>query len=153
MSLPMPMKFSRRLVLFLSLAAIVHLTRAADNLKAMGGKWQPAAIEVAGRPLPPAVLKTISLKIDGANYEVVVQTENGPSPDKGTVKLDPSTKPKRMTITGVEGPNAGKTYLAIYEFNGDTLRVCYDLGGTERPTEFKTAPETKLFLVTYERVK
>jgi hypothetical protein len=35
----------------------------------------------------------------------------------------------------------------------DTLKVCYDMGGKNRPTEFKTKPATQLFLVTYKREK
>jgi uncharacterized protein (TIGR03067 family) len=58
-----------------------------------------------------------------------------------------------MDITGTDGPNKGKTILAIYERDGDTLRVCYDLSGKSRPTEFKTETGTQLFLVTYKREK
>ena len=54
---------------------------------------------------------------------------------------------------GVKGPNKGKTFPAIYELAGDTLRVCYDLSGKKRPTEFKTKADTKLYLVTYKRKK
>ena len=35
----------------------------------------------------------------------------------------------------------------------DTLRICYDLSGKARPSEFKTTKETQLFLVTYQREK
>ena len=45
-----------------------------------------------------------------------------------------------MTITGTEGPNHGRTFPAIYELKGDTLRICYDLSGAKRPTEFKSIP-------------
>jgi uncharacterized protein (TIGR03067 family) len=58
-----------------------------------------------------------------------------------------------LDITGTEGPNKGKTILGIYEKTGDTLRVCYDLGGKARPVEFKTEKGTLHFLVTYERQK
>jgi uncharacterized protein (TIGR03067 family) len=77
----------------------------------------------------------------------------GTKPDRGTCKLDPSAKPKALDITGTEGPNKGKTILAIYERDGDTLRVCYDLGGKNRPTEFKTTAGSRLFLVEYKRQK
>ena len=43
--------------------------------------------------------------------------------------------------------------LAIYELNGDTLRVCYDLTGKARPSEFKTRKGELLFLATYKRTK
>ena len=58
-----------------------------------------------------------------------------------------------MDITGTDGPNKGKTLLAIYEQEGDTLRVCYDLSGQGRPTELRTNEGTPLFLVTYQRAK
>ena len=74
-------------------------------------------------------------------------------PDKGTVKLDPAAKCKTMDITGTDGPNKGKTFLTIYELNGDTLKVCYDLSAKSRPTEFESKPKTQLFLVTYKREK
>jgi hypothetical protein len=54
---------------------------------------------------------------------------------------------------GTDGPNKGKTFLAIYELDKDSLKVCYDLSGKARPTEFKTKPDTTLFLVTYTREK
>ena len=138
----------------LLLASLVVLAaRAADDPKGMNGTWKPTQAELAGQPMPPPVLKSITLKMDGSNYEVIVQTEKGPRSDKGTVTLDPTTSPAGMTVIGVEGPNAGKTFPAIYEIDGNTLRICYDLSGTKRPTEFKTAPATKLYLVTYLRAK
>jgi uncharacterized protein (TIGR03067 family) len=87
--------------------------------------------------------------VKGDKYTVTV----GAEVDQGTCKLNPSAKPKALDITGTDGPNKGKTILAIYERNGDTLRVCYDLSGKNRPTEFKTQAGTQLFLVTYQREK
>ena len=77
----------------------------------------------------------------------------GKAVDQGTVKLNLAAKPKEMDITGTHGPNKGKTILAIYERDGDTLRVCYDLSGKSRPAEFKTKEGTQRFLVTYKRKK
>ena len=41
--------------------------------------------------------------------------------------------------------------VVVVEVEKDTLRVCYDFSGKDRPTEFKTAEGTQHFLVTYER--
>ena len=120
-----------------------------DDAKAVQGSWTPAKAELAGQPMTDDVLKTISLKLENGRYEVFV----GVLPDKGTYTIDSTTKPRSMTITGTEGPNNGKTYPAIYELKGDTLRICYDLSGAKRPTEFKTIAGTKLYLVTYNRKK
>ena len=140
-------------VLLASLTALA--TDKSDDPKAPGdqqalqGLWIPAKAELAGKPMPDAVLKTISLKLTKNEYEVLVAGK----PDKGTWTIDPAAKPKGMKITGVKGPNAGKTFPAIYELGAGTLRVCYDLSGKKRPTEFKTAAGTKLYLVTYKRKK
>ena len=118
-----------------------------DDAKAVQGNWTPARAELAGQPMADAVLKSISLKLDNGKYEVLV----GDKPDRGTYTIDSTSKPRSMTITGTEGPNQGKTYPAIYELQGDTLRICYDLSGAKRPTEFKSVAGTKLYLVTYHR--
>ena len=118
-----------------------------DDAEAVQGNWKPIKAELATQPMSKNVLKSISLKMEDGKYEVFV----GDKPDKGTYTLDSSTKPKSMTITGTAGPNSGKTFPAIYELKGDTLRICYDLAGTKRPTEFKTVAGTKLYLVTYKK--
>jgi uncharacterized protein (TIGR03067 family) len=131
----------------LSFAAAAWSVQAGDDN--MDGTWLPATAELGGEKFPDEVRKTTKLVVKGDKYTVTV----GKAVDKGTVKLNPSAKPKAMDITGTEGPNKGKTILAIYERNGDTLRVCYDLSGKNRPTEFKTEEGTLLFLVTYKREK
>jgi uncharacterized protein (TIGR03067 family) len=113
------------------------------------GTWLPSSAELAGQPFPDEARKTIKLVVKGDRYTVTV----GEAVDKGTVKLMPSATPRAMDITGMEGPNKGRTILAIYERKGDTLRVCYDLSGKKRPTAFKTEAGTQLFLVEYKRQK
>jgi uncharacterized protein (TIGR03067 family) len=137
------------LFLTLSLSCLSRADDAKDDAKSMDGTWLASAAELGGEKFPDEVTKTIKLVVGDGKYTVTV----GKDPDKGTVKLDPSKKPKSVDITGTEGPNKGKTILAIYEIKDDTLKVCYDLSGKARPTEFKTAKDTQLFLVTYTREK
>jgi len=125
----------------------VSAAEATNDVRAVQGNWKPVKADLGGQPLPDAVLKTISLKLDNGKYEVFV----GDKPDRGTYSLDTASQPKGMSITGTEGPNRGKTFPAIYELEGDTLRICYDLSGAKRPAEFKTVAGTQLYLVTYQR--
>jgi uncharacterized protein (TIGR03067 family) len=122
---------------------------AATDQKALQGTWTPTSGEVAGKKFPEALLKMMSLTINGDKYVV----KAGEVTDQGTVKIDVSKKLKAMDIVGTEGPTKGKKMLAIYELDGDTLRVCYDLTGKERPTEFKSTKESGHFLATYQRAK
>ena len=135
----------------IALTAVLPLFAAdsVNDTKAVQGSWKPVTAELGGEPMPEAVVKSISLKLDNGKYEVFV----GDRPDRGTYTIDAASKPKSMTITGTEGPNHGKTFPAIYELKGDTLRICYDLSGAKRPTEFKSLAGTKLYLVTYNRKK
>ena len=112
------------------------------------GTWLAKKAELGGKKLPTKVTESLKLTLKNEEYEVVAE-----SPDRGTVKYDNAADPKTMDIKGVEGPNKDKTILAIYELKDDKLTICYDLSGKARPTEFKTAANTKLFLVTYERKK
>jgi uncharacterized protein (TIGR03067 family) len=112
---------------------------------AIRGVWLAAEAELGGNKFPDDQRKSIKLELKDGKYTLGV--------DKGTIKLDPSAKPKTLDVVGTDGPNKGKTIPAIYELDGDTLKVCYDLGGKARPTEFKTAAGTKQFLVVYKREK
>lgn len=134
------------LTLAVSMTALVA---AEPDAKAIQGNWKPVTAELAGQPMAQAVLQTISMKLEQGKYEVIADGH----PDRGTYTLEASTKPKGMTVTGAEGPNQGKVFPCIYELKGDTLRICYDLSGAKRPTEFKSVAGTKLYLVTYQRKK
>lgn len=137
----------------LCLAFAASLTAFAtdppDDAKAVQGKWKLVSAELAGQPMGDEFLKITSLKMENGKYEVFV----GDEPDRGTYTLDSAARPKGMTITGTDGPNHGRTFPAIYELKGDTLRICYDLSGAKRPSEFKTIAGTRLYLVTYHRKK
>lgn len=134
------------LVLSIALAASGGDGKAGDSIQ---GTWLPSTATLGGAMFPDEVRKTIKLMVKDDRYTVTV----GKVVDEGTVKLIPGDKPKAMDITCTDGPNKGKTILAIYEREGDTLRICYDLSGKSRPTEFKSREGTQLFLVTYKREK
>jgi uncharacterized protein (TIGR03067 family) len=121
----------------------------ADDAAALQGTWHIVTAELGGVKQPPEVVTNIVLKIADGKYEVIV---NG-HPDKGTCKIDPSTKPKNMDVSGTEGPNTGRSIPAIYKVAGDKLTICYGLRGAPRPAEFKSNPGTQQYLVVYERKK
>lgn len=149
----MPLKLIVSWVLVCSFWLSAWETSADDAVVKAGdgiaGTLLATVAELAGQKFPDEVCKSIKLVIEGDKYTVTA----GKSVDQGTVKLSATAMPKSLDITGAEGPNKGKTILAIYERDGDTLRICYDLSGKSRPMEFKTAAASQLFLVTYQREK
>ncbi|WP_165075320.1 TIGR03067 domain-containing protein [Paludisphaera rhizosphaerae] len=145
----MSLKLLFAFAMLLTCCAAVPGADAADVNDQMEGVWIPAKGEMAGQPLPDDFLKTFKLEVKDDKYTVTI---NG-QVDKGDCKRDPAAKPKTLDITGTDGPNKGKTIPAIYERNGDSLKVCYDISGKERPKEFKTADGSLQFFVEYKLQK
>lgn len=122
--------------------------RAAPD-KELEGTWIVREALLGGDSLPADATKNFRLKITGDRYSFTA----GAGADEGVLKVHPDKKPKTMDITGIDGPNKGKTILAIYETDGDSLKICYDLEGKERPQEFKTDGKKQRFYVIYLREK
>ena len=137
------------LVVAAALAASAWTQGPAGDAKALDGKWTVASAELSGEPLPKDATKAMRLNVMGEKYQFTEVT----TLDQGTIKIDAAKMPKAMDIIGTDGPNKGKTFLAIYDIQADTLRICYDLSGKARPTEFATKKGAPLFLVTYQRAK
>ena len=132
----------------MALPCVARGDDAKKDESKIDGTWMGKTAELGGKKLPGQAVTGLKLTLKKGEYEVQAE-----SADRGTVTYNDSAKPKEMDIKGVEGPNKGKTILAIYELTGDELTICYDLTGKSRPTEFKTVPKSRLFLVTYERKK
>jgi uncharacterized protein (TIGR03067 family) len=113
----------------------------------MQGRWKMKSGLFNGTDLPASMVDSTYLRIDGENYDVDVDG----NPDKGTLTSDMTASPYKMTIKGVEGANAGKTLLAIFEMpNANTLRICYDLTGTDFPKGYESTSENGFFSAVYE---
>lgn len=112
------------------------------------GHWVAETAIMAGAAFPEEVTKGIALDISDGKYDVSV----GGNKDQGTVQVDTSTEPNKLTIQGTKGANAGKTILAVYDFPEiGKMRVCYDITGVEFPDVFESTSENGYFSVTYKR--
>ena len=144
------MKHKLRTTIVLAILFSISVAVGEDSkveIAKLNGIWVPKDAELGGVKLPEESLKNWKLTLKPEQYVF----ENGKEADQGEWKLDTSKTPQAMDITGTEGPNKGKTILAICELSKDGLKICYDLGGKSRPTEFMTKPGTPLFLVNYQR--
>jgi len=121
---------------------------AQGELDRLSGAWGVGSLEANGAELPSENSTGMTLTITGGKYSVANESEI----DHGTFSIDTAKSPKAMDIRPEMGPGAGKLIMAIYEFSGDTMRVCYALQeGGERPREFKTTPDSGRLLISYKR--
>ncbi len=112
------------------------------------GHWIAETAIMAGTAFPEEVTQGITLYISDGKYDVSV----GGNKDQGTVEVDTSSEPNKLTIRGTDGANTGKTILAVYDFPElGKMRVCYDITGTEFPSGFESTSGNGYFFVTYKR--
>ncbi len=121
----------------------------AKEFKKFRGNWTFKSVKAGGKKLPAEPFKGRTVTFDGDKYFV----KRGDKVEEvATLKLDPSKSPKTLDVRVTDGPNKGAVMLGIYEFDDDTLKVCFDPKGKKRPTAFKTAGSSSV-LVVHKRVK
>ena len=91
------------------------------------------------------------LVLDSGGYSIIDRSNH--VVDSGDYLVDDGASPQTIDIVGREGPNAGRTMLAIYEINADKLTVCYDLDGKERPNDMRQQEDRLLLSITYTRAR
>ena len=157
LTIPMPRCWNMKTIACWVLVLIVSKSALPADVptasKAIQGIWLPVKAELGGNAMSDDALKAITLKLGDGVYEVTVvgEPKGHTTIDKGQCKIDETTTPKSLDIKGTDGPNNGKTFPCIFDLDGETLRVCYDLSGKKRPTEFKSPSGTAIYLVTYRR--
>lgn len=131
-----------------SITSDPHQPIASESDQAYVGDWKASSAMMAGKPFPDSVVASIELKLTDGGYEVNV----GGQLDKGTCEVDRTTTPNRMKITGTDGPNAGKTILAIVDFpEPGKMRVAYDLSGNATPQSFDSTAENGYYVAAYTK--
>lgn len=121
------------------------------ELKAMAGTWRPVSAENNGFRVSEDDLENRRrvLDVDGK-----WSTREG---DKTVVEwkvksLDPTKTPKAIDIEVASGEYKGMVYLAIYELDGDTLRICFAMPDRPvRPTEFSAGNGSVRALSVFKR--
>jgi uncharacterized protein (TIGR03067 family) len=124
----------------------------ADREK-MQGTWLTVKAEIGGMPLPDDVTSNLKIVIKGNMMTVVGVPEIIQQYGEGTFVLDPSTKPKSIDFKVLKGDKKDDNPEGIYELNGDDLRLCFQLVGKDRPTEFVTKEGQNRGMLVLKREK
>lgn len=120
-----------------------------NEMKKFQGAWTIESSVTGGIELPADQLKGFTVVYEGEKHTVKIG-------DKvfqvGTQKIDPSRSPKTIDVTMIEGPSKGAVMFGIYEFDGDTMKACFDPTGKNRPTEFKSVAGSPNFVNVHRRI-
>ena len=125
-------------ILALSLLFVVPGQNAQEDtrkeLEKLQGKWVITSFN--GQDVPSEA--QVFLVFTGDKYE---QWNNGSVDERGTIKVDPKTKPMSIDLIITEGGDAGKTQPGVYELTDSTM-LSIGLstpGNTTRPSAFGNA--------------
>jgi uncharacterized protein (TIGR03067 family) len=122
------------------------------ELERMAGTWAVVAHEVGGQKQNKEMVEqaNVRLIVKGTKYIVFFGEQQV---TQGTLKLDPTAKPKTIDAVADDGPTKGEAMPGIYELEGDSMRVVFAQPGEPRPTEFRTRAGTNQIMIQYKRVK
>ena len=121
---------------------------AKEEIAKWQGVWRPVLMEHDGERTPDDKLKVIKLTVEDNRYHF----QNGDFSERGTYRFDPSQQPKALDIVAGEGEK-GKTYLVIYQVEGDKLTICLESHNAKRPTEFTGKKGSGCVLEVWKREK
>jgi uncharacterized protein (TIGR03067 family) len=121
----------------------------ADVHQGLEGAWVPIAASVSGKELLVAELRVKYLVLDGHDYNIIDRSNQ--IVDRGEYLVNDTAKPRTIDIVGRDGPNAGRSMLAIFELKDNRLTVCYNLDGQHRPANMQAHEDQLLLSITYER--
>jgi uncharacterized protein (TIGR03067 family) len=109
------------------------------DVEAIQGTWSVFSIEEAGKEPPKLEGLEMTFTADKVRFNLPA---GGGRPQ--SYKLDPSKKPKALDLDKVP---------AIYELDGDNLKICVGEAGQERPAAFTTKSGTGKMLFVLKRKK
>lgn len=109
----------------------------------LDGEWTLVFMEQRGARAGGEGANQYKLTVNGDQWTV---TSFRGQEQKMTFTIDPSQNPKTIDLTMKSGDKVAHS-RGIFKVEGDTLTVCRTGGETERPTEFKTTPESGVLVV------
>jgi uncharacterized protein (TIGR03067 family) len=119
-----------------------------EEQERLAGTWRVIGAEVEGTPIPPREYRELRMTFADGKF---VARRGDEEPQEGTYTLEPRKNPRRIDITRGNSPTGSRKQLGIYQFTGDTLRICTFDNGTDRPTSFDTRDRPGCTLLVLRR--
>ncbi len=148
-------RFGKLLQISSALIAAAFATSAiasaqASALASLQGAWNLIAVTDEGSTAPPDALRGAQAIFAGDKMTLV--SPDGKDRTEYSIKLDSTKSPKEIDLTPLAGSFKGQTAKAIYDLQGDTLRICQpEQPSQPRPTSLSAPAGSKLNLMTLKK--
>jgi uncharacterized protein (TIGR03067 family) len=114
------------------------------------GEWSLESGEREGQAFPEDTVKSMRREVKDGVSTVTIG-------DRVVIKskftVDPSKKPRQIDFEAIEGEAKGTKLHGVYEFDGDTLKLCLTLADQDRATDFTTKADSGRTLTVWKKVK
>jgi uncharacterized protein (TIGR03067 family) len=125
---------------------------SAEDEKVLNGAWVAVAAMQNGEKVSDDLVKGAKFVFDNGKFTASL----GDITDSGTVSIDRSKKPNTIDWNGKDAGKKKKSNnnrFGVFELDGDTLTLGWNLVTGKRPTDLTSTAENKNFVVVYKREK
>ncbi|MEQ1906069.1 MAG: hypothetical protein ABL888_17925 [Pirellulaceae bacterium] len=137
----------RKIALFsVLLVACLSVTVSAQGTADLQGDWVVASGTLAGQPVPANSLESMSLKINGSNFDA----KSGSLTSGGTIALVQEGGYQLNFIIS-RGADSGKTVRALYRFADNILTITYSQDPAAFPIDHTSTAANKYCMLTYRK--
>jgi uncharacterized protein (TIGR03067 family) len=123
---------------------------AKQELAKLEGEWKVEKIEAGGISAMPDQLKELkSVTFKGNSFVSLA----GAAKVEGTVRIDPTKRPKTLDLMFKSGQDKDAVFKAIYSLDGDEFKLCGSELGKDRPKDFDVKDKKNHTLMILKRSK
>jgi RNA polymerase sigma factor (sigma-70 family) len=124
--------------------------RASD----LSGTWQAVSFAQDGRQKFSAEeVRKVTARFHNCRYHLTPLPWGPEGSFDGTYEIDGDTEPKAFSLRPANGVLKGQVFRGIYRVEGDQLTLCFSWPPLDRPTEFRSRPNSTIVLAVFRRAK
>jgi uncharacterized protein (TIGR03067 family) len=121
----------------------------------LSGTWQAVSFEQDGRKkFSEEEVRKVTARFHNCRYSITPLAWGPEGSFDGTYQIDGDTEePKSFSMYPAQGVLKGQAFRGIYRVEGDTLTLCFSWPPLDRPTEFRSRPNSTIVLAVFKRDK
>jgi RNA polymerase sigma factor (sigma-70 family) len=121
----------------------------------LSGSWQAVSFEQDGRQkFSKEEVRKVTARFHDCRYHITPLPWGPEGSFDGGYQIDGDTEePKSFSLYPAKGALKGQAFRGIYRVEGDTLTLCFSWPPLDRPTEFRSRPNSTIVLAVFRRAK